>query len=156
MTPAASVQRARQLLPSGQSLLANVLVSRGEVPHFGVLLACLGKRVAARSLPHRPALFLIPRGSGAGRDSEQMARSHGVFLRKFLGLPRPWGLTSKAGFWGSLGGGAPEGVLGVCLTDQTGALTTLGGHREGGLGAPDVSTHKLGREGAIQRWWERR
>lgn len=95
----------------------------------------------------RPALFLIPRGSGAGRDSEQVVRSHSVFLGKFLGLPRSWGLTSKAGFWGSLGGGAPEGVLGVCLTDQTGALTMPGDHREGGLGAPHVSTHKPGREG---------
>lgn len=118
------------------------------MPHFRVLLACLGKRVVTRSLPHGRALLLIPRGSGAGRDSEQMVRSHGVFLGKFLGLPRSWGLTSKAGFWGSLGGGAPEGVLGVCLTDEIGALTMLGGHREGGLGTPHVSTHKLGREGA--------
>lgn len=51
------------------------------MPHFGVLLACLGKgTVTARSLPHRPALFLIPQGSGVRRESEQVARSRGGFL----------------------------------------------------------------------------
>lgn len=102
--------------PSGQFLRSNVLESfqkRKEVPHAGVLLADLGKGEEAQG----PALFLIPEGSGAGRETEQVERSPGGFLGRFSGVsPRVLGSFPRAaGIGVSLGGRGPhQGVFRIC------------------------------------------
>lgn len=101
------------------------------------MLADLGRGEGAQG----PALFLIPEGSGAGRETEQVARSPGGSLGRFSGLsPRVLGSFPRtAGTGGSLGGRGPhQGVF--RSADRIRAGTRLGTSERDRWSPPSLSS----------------